>query len=129
MSVQAIEGLGPPWLGPPQDPALAHPHGDATPVEVLEERDGVLARDPEQVLDVGGADVLALPQERDQLLLDRFQRLRVKEERLLDPYQPLALDQHLKQLVLLVAGDASAGQRFLRARRGGPGAQEIGLDL
>src|SRR5574341_1655461 len=75
-------------LPPAQDPPLADPDGDAPGVEELEQRDGVLAGDAEQVLDVAGTDLLAVAEEPDQLLLDRLEHPGVEEERFLDADEP-----------------------------------------
>src|SRR3970040_453768 len=104
-------------LPPAQGPPFADPHGDAPGVEELEQRDRVLAGDAEQVLDVPGADLLALAEQRDQLLLDRLERPRVEEEGFLDADERAALHEHLEELVLLVAPDPGVGERLLRARR------------
>src|SRR5437588_5701897 len=89
-------------LGPAQDPTLALARGHPAPVEVLEEGDGVLARDAEEILDIARADLLLLTQEGDDLLLDQGERLGVEEERLLHAKEPLALDEHAEELVFLV---------------------------
>src|SRR5713226_4509302 len=98
-------------------------------VEELEERDRVLPRDAEEVLDVPGADLLALAEHGHELRLDRVERPGVEEERLLDAHQPPPLDEHLEELVLLVAPDAGAPERLLRARRRRLRAEEVLLDL
>src|SRR5260370_35334462 len=91
-----------------QDPPLADAGRDAPLVEELEERDRVLPRDAEEVLDVPGADLLALAEHGHELRRDRGERPGVGEERPLDAHPPPPLDQHLKELVLLVAPDPGA---------------------
>src|SRR5262245_34843359 len=86
-----------PVLGPAQDPALALARRDAPSVEVLEERNGVLPGDAEEVLDVAGADLLLLAQEGHDLVLDRREGLGVEEERLLHAQQFLSVHEDGKE--------------------------------
>src|SRR5437899_9256941 len=67
---------------------LALAHGDALGVEVLHQRDRILAGDAQEVLHVAGADLLLLLEIRDELGLDDPERLGMEVERLLDPHQP-----------------------------------------
>src|SRR5215467_7088593 len=52
----------------------------------------------------------------------------MKEQRFLDAHELAGLDQHLEELVLLVAPDARPAQRFLGARGRGFGAAELALE-
>src|SRR5437667_11030727 len=100
-----------PPLPAPQDPLLARPDGHPARVQVLEEGDGVLPGDPEEVLDVSRHDLLPLAQEGDDLVLHRVDRHGVEVERLLDPDELPALDEELEELVLLAATPACAAER------------------
>src|SRR5574337_1933411 len=103
--------------GAAEDALVPHPHRDPLAVEVLQQRDGVLPGDPEQVLHVGRADLRLRLEELDELALDLSQDLRVEEERLLDPHEAFVLEEELEEFVLLRPREAGLGQRFLRARR------------
>src|SRR5207249_4587100 len=85
-------------------------------VQVLEEGDGVLPGDPEEVLNVSRPDLLPLAQEGDDLVLDRVERRGVEVERFLDPDELPALDEGLEELVLVAATHAGAAERLFRTR-------------
>src|SRR5262245_6659344 len=118
-----------PRLPASQDPTLALAHGHAPRVEVLQERNGILPRDAQQVLDVAGADLLLLAQVGHDLVLDGVERRGVEEERLLDAYEALGLHEVLEQLVILAAAHAGAAERLLGARRGRRRVEKLTLDL
>src|SRR5215475_9266623 len=99
-----------PRLPASQDPTLALAHGHATRVEVLQERNRVLSRDAQQVLDVARADLLPVAKVGDDLVLNRVERRGVEEERLLDSYEAFGVDEVLKQLVILAATHAGAAE-------------------
>src|SRR2546430_3883793 len=111
-----------------QDPLLARPDGHPARVQVLEEGDGVLPGDPEEVLDVSRPDLLPLAQEGDDLVLDRVERRGVEVERLLDPDELPALDEELEELVLVAATHAGAAERLFGTRRRRLGLPELLLD-
>src|SRR5215468_5329824 len=92
--------------GGAEDATLALADRHPLRVEVFHERDGVLAADAEQVLDVRGPDFLLLLEVGDDLVADVLERGGVEEERFLDAHEPAVGDQELEQLVLLVALDA-----------------------
>src|SRR5262245_41144300 len=116
-------------LPPAQDTSLTHTGGDAAAIEVLQQRDGILARDPQQILDVARSDVLSLAQERDELFLDGVEGRGVKEERLLHADQPSTIQQDLEQFMLLPALETRPPDGLIRARGSGPGLAEVLLDL
>src|SRR5262249_28032999 len=82
----------------------------------------------EQILDVTRTDLLALPQQRDELVLNRLQRDRVEEERLLDAHELARLEEQLEELVLLIPAEAGACERFLRTRRRGRRLAKLALE-
>ena len=63
------------------------------------------------VLDVGGADLLLLPEVGHHLVADLLEGGRVEEEGLLDPEESPIGDEKLKELVLLRSLDAEAAER------------------
>ena len=67
-----------------------------------------------------GTDLLALAEQGDELVLDGLEGCGVEEERLLDAHELARLDEHLEELVLLVAGDPGAAERLLGAGRRRP---------
>src|SRR5688572_15930791 len=91
-----------------QDPALADALGDAAGIEVFEQRNRVFARDAQQVLDIGRADLLAIAEQIDEPRLDGFEAAGVKVERLLHADEAAGLDQDLEEHVLVVTRHAGA---------------------
>src|SRR5215475_7704403 len=100
-----------------QHPALALAHRDALAVEILHQRDGVFARDAQEVLHVAGTDLLLLLEVADQLVLDGPESLGVEVERLLGSHQTTLGHQELEELVTLVSFHAEPTEGLLRARR------------
>src|SRR5919109_5541072 len=94
--------------GAAQDSPLADARRDPPRIEEFQQRNRIFPGDPEQILDVAGADLLALAQQRDELFLDRLERFGVEEQRFLHADQPARLEQHLEEVVLLVAAKSRA---------------------
>src|SRR5262249_12902310 len=117
-----------PALPRAQDTPFADARGHPPLIEEFEERYRIFSRNAQQILDVARPDLLALAQERHELGLDGVERLRMEEERLLDPHELAGLDENLEQLMLLVAAHPCAPERFLGARRSGLGAAELALE-
>src|SRR5438445_10866670 len=98
-------------LPPAQDPSFPDPLRHPLAVEILQERDRVLARDAQQILDVGRSDLLLFSKQGDQLALDLPEGVGVEVEALLDPDEPPVGDEELEELALRVLGRGRRGAR------------------
>src|SRR5262245_61170029 len=80
----------------PENPLVADPHGHPLGVEPLEQRNRILPRDPQEILDLLGSDRLVLSEEGHDPPDRVLEGLSVEIESLPDPHEPPIIDQELR---------------------------------